>query len=228
MPFLMMNKVALSIDIYSHISVNKNNRMCSFIFLRVDPMIYIYIYTIYQLYQFHFAVQRWHNECMHTLLDIIFIGLTSVYLLFSAHKDKFRITHIFFLSLVNMSTRSRNKMHMRTALLFCFDLKKSAIEAHRMLVKAYGNDAISERSCRDWYHRFKAGNFDLASKKPENRPKKFENLDLQALLDEDDTQTQKQLAERLGVAQQTVSDRLRAMGMVQISGKWVSHGAEKK
>lgn len=42
----MMNKVALSIDIYSHISVNKNNRMCSFIFLRVDPMIYIYIYHI--------------------------------------------------------------------------------------------------------------------------------------------------------------------------------------
>jgi len=36
-------------------------------------------------------------------------------------------------------------------------------------------------------------------------------VELQALLDEDDSQTQKQLAEQLSVSQQAVSNRLREM-----------------
>ncbi|KYM84007.1 hypothetical protein ALC53_05626 [Atta colombica] len=32
---------------------------------------------------------------------------------------------------------------MREALLFCFNLKKSAAESHRMFVEAYGDNAIS-------------------------------------------------------------------------------------
>ena len=33
---------------------------------------------------------------------------------------------------------------MREALLFCFNLKKSAAESHRMLVEAYDDNALSE------------------------------------------------------------------------------------
>ena len=42
---------------------------------------------------------------------------------------------------------------------------------------------------------FKDGNFDLSDKKRENRPRKVEDHQLQAFLDEDDTQLQKMLAE---------------------------------
>ena len=42
--------------------------------------------------------------------------------------------------------------------------------------------------------------------------KKFEDVKLQALLNEDDSQTQKQLAEQLGVSQRAVFNRLREMG----------------
>ena len=45
-------------------------------------------------------------------------------------------------------------------------------------------------------------------------PKKYEDVELQALLDEDDSQTQKQLAEQLSVSQQAVSNR-REMGKIQ-------------
>ncbi|EFN86952.1 hypothetical protein EAI_14031, partial [Harpegnathos saltator] len=34
-----------------------------------------------------------------------------------------------------------NKQHLREALLFCFNLKKSAAEACRLLEKAYGEHA---------------------------------------------------------------------------------------
>ncbi|GFX78984.1 hypothetical protein TNCV_3912721 [Trichonephila clavipes] len=44
--------------------------------------------------------------------------------------------------------------------------------------------------------------------------KKFEDAELQALLDEDDGQTQEHLAEQLNVAPSTVSRRLKAMGNI--------------
>ena len=48
-------------------------------------------------------------------------------------------------------------------------------------------------------------------------------MELQALLDEDDSQTQKQLAEQLSVSQQAVSNRLREMGKIQKVSRWVPH-----
>ena len=67
---------------------------------------------------------------------------------------------------------------MREALLFCFNLKKSAAELHRMLVEAYGVSALSGITCRDWFRRFNDGNFDLSDKKRANRPRKIEDHQL--------------------------------------------------
>lgn len=122
-----------------------------------------------------------------------------------------------------MSNFVPNKEHLRTVLLFCFHLKKSAAEAERMLGEAYGSLAPSNTTCKEWYRRFKSGDFDLTDKERPGQPKKFEDPELQALLDEDPRQTQKMLAEQLGVAQQTISDRLKAMGKIRKEGKWVPH-----
>jgi len=49
-----------------------------------------------------------------------------------------------------MSSFEPNKRHLRELLIYFFNLKKSAAEAHRLLVKAiYGDAALSERSCRE-------------------------------------------------------------------------------
>jgi len=70
-----------------------------------------------------------------------------------------------------------------------------------MLVEAYGDNALSETTCRDWFRRFNDDNFDLSEKKCENRPRKVEDCQLQTLLDEDDTQSQKMFAEQLFLKQ---------------------------
>ena len=57
----------------------------------------------------------------------------------------------------------------------------------------------------------------LQTRNTENQ-KKYEDVELQVLLDEDDSQTQKQLAEQLSV-QQAVSNRLREMGKIQKVGR---------
>jgi len=54
--------------------------------------------------------------------------------------------------------------------------------------------------------RFKDGNFSIEDKPRSGQPKKFEDKELEALLEEDQSQTQEELAESLGrVTQQAVS-----------------------
>ena len=56
--------------------------------------------------------------------------------------------------------------------------------------------------------------------------KKFEDVELQVLLDEDDSQ--KQLVEQLDVSQQAVSNRVREMEKIQETDKWVPHELNDK
>jgi len=53
--------------------------------------------------------------------------------------------------------------------------------------------------------RFKDGDFSVEDKPRSGQPKKFEDKELETLLEEDQSQTQEELAESLGVTQQTIS-----------------------
>jgi len=92
-----------------------------------------------------------------------------------------------------------SKEHSRTALIFCFHLKKTAAELYRLLGEIYSEHAPSQKTCERWFQRFKIGDFYIADKEHGKPPKKYEDVELQALLDEDDSQTQRQLAEQLSV-----------------------------
>lgn len=113
--------------------------------------------------------------------------------------------------------------HLRHALLFLFNQNKKAVESHQLLLDVYGEHAPSLRTCETWFRKFKSGDFDVKDAERSGRPKSFEDAELQALLDEDDTQTQQQLAEQLNVNQEAISKRLHAMGKIHKAGKWVPH-----
>ena len=80
---------------------------------------------------------------------------------------------------------------MRELLIYFFNLKKSATEAHRLLVEAYGEAASSERSCQ-WFQKFKNGEFDIEDRERSGRPKVYEDAELEALLDQNSCQTQEE------------------------------------
>ena len=60
-----------------------------------------------------------------------------------------------------MSVYEPKSRHLLEVLIFCFNMKKYAAEAHRMLSNTYGEATISERTCREWFQRFKNGDFDV-------------------------------------------------------------------
>ena len=100
-----------------------------------------------------------------------------------------------------MSNFVLTKQHLREVLIFCFNWKKNATEAYRMLVEVYDDTAPTDKSCREWFRRFKDGDFSVEDKRRSGQPKKFENKEIEALLEEDQSQTQEELAESLGVTQ---------------------------
>jgi len=117
-----------------------------------------------------------------------------------------------------MSFFEPTKRHLRKVLLYFFSIKKSAVELHRLLVEIYGEAALSEITCRDWFRRFKSGDFDVKDKEHAGRPKLVKDAELEALLDKDPCQTQKKLEKSLGVAQSTISMRLKRLEMIQKQG----------
>ena len=61
-----------------------------------------------------------------------------------------------------------------------------------MLVETYGEVALSQRSCREWFQKFKKGEVDIEAKERSGRPKVYEDAELEAFLDRDSRQTQEE------------------------------------
>ncbi|KAG5325824.1 MOS1T transposase, partial [Pseudoatta argentina] len=69
--------------------------------------------------------------------------------------------------------------------------------------------------------RFKNNDFKLEDKERSGAPKKFQDKELEQLLDEDPSQTLPELGKILQVDESTVSKRLKGLGMIQKQGHWV-------
>ena len=75
-------------------------------------------------------------------------------------------------------------------------------------MQIYGEHALAERTCQKWFARFKSGDFGLEDEERPGQPKRFEDEELEALLDQDGCKTQEELAESLGVTQATPKQKL--------------------
>ena len=77
--------------------------------------------------------------------------------------------------------------------------------------------------CSNWFKQFESCNFDLKDEERPGHPKKFEDEDLEALLDEDHCQTLKQLSDTLNVTEIAISKRLHNVGLVQKATNLLPH-----
>ena len=97
-----------------------------------------------------------------------------------------------------------------------------------MLSNTYGEAAISERTCREWFQRFKNGNFDVEDRHNGGREKVFEDAELEVLLEQDSCQNQEELARHWIIGSDSTSHfktlwEAKAMGMIQKQGNWVPY-----
>ena len=71
---------------------------------------------------------------------------------------------------------------LRTTLVFCYHLKKTAAESHRMLIEVYGEHALGKTLCFEWFKKFKSDNFDVRNEDRGKPPKKFEDWDQKGVI----------------------------------------------
>ncbi|UYV74417.1 hypothetical protein LAZ67_11003497 [Cordylochernes scorpioides] len=178
--------------------------------------------TIDQLLFFTQKVKDAKNRKPTNHTVATFLDLTQA---FDKHACSFRKIQIVknFWSLWKMAISEPKSAHLREVLLFAFNWKKSATEAHRMLEEVYSDHALNKSQCYRWFKKFQSGDFELDNEPHGKPPQKFEDAELQALLDEDSTQMQEKLANQLQVSQGAVSLRLNSLGMTQKLSKWVPH-----
>jgi len=76
-----------------------------------------------------------------------FREIKHLLIIFSLYHFEFHTKTLIFTAF-EMSNFVLTKQHLREVLIFCFNWKKSAAEAHRMLVEVYGDTAPTDKSYR--------------------------------------------------------------------------------
>jgi len=59
-----------------------------------------------------------------------------------------------------MSNFEPGNYDLRTALIFCYHLKKTSAESYQMLVEDYAEHALGKSQCFEWFKKFKNGDFE--------------------------------------------------------------------
>ena len=99
---------------------------------------------------------------------------------------RFFSTSLFFVfQNRQMDCQVNKKSHFRHLLLFAFNRGQKASEVTKNICAVYGEDAVAERTVRDWFVRFKRGNFDLNDAPRFGRPIKMGQDQLRDLLKKD-------------------------------------------
>ena len=87
------------------------------------------------------------------------------------------------------------KLVLRACLLYDFKMKKSASKSHRNLCEAFGENILSERTCQEWFRRFRERDDSLEAEPHGYPPVVLDNAELLEIVELDPTQTLAELAE---------------------------------
>ena len=98
-----------------------------------------------------------------------------------------------------MSTFVPNKVYLGGILLHYFIRNEFAAEVRKILAETYSDNAPSDTTCRDRFRRLKNDDFQLEDKERSGAPNKFEDKELEEILDEDRSQTPAELGKTLQV-----------------------------
>ena len=113
---------------------------------------------------------------------------------------------------MNVECQVEKNPHLRHVLLYEYHQGINATQAAQNINALYGDGFVAERTARHWFNKFKNLNFDLDDAPRSGRPSEFDDDRLVELLEEDNHQTTRELAEQLGFSQTAIVEHLAKLG----------------
>ena len=115
------------------------------------------------------------------------------------------------------------KWKIKRNIFVIFRKWKNALQAHKKLCAVYGDEALKERQCQNWFAKFRSGDFSLKDEKHHGRPVEVHDVLIKAIIDSDRHSTTREIAEKLHVSHTCIENHLKQLGYVQKLDTWVPH-----
>ena len=115
------------------------------------------------------------------------------------------------------------KTVIRSCLLYEFKQGSKVKEATEKIRAVFGENCLSERTCRNWFSSFESGDFSISDKPRSGRPLAINDGDLMKVIEEDSSQSLVALAETFQVAPETIRLHLHRLGRRWKLSVWVPH-----
>ena len=97
--------------------------------------------------------------------------------------------------------------HFRHILLYYFQKDKNASQARKKSCAVYGNEALKERQCKNWFAKFRSANFSLKNDQRSGRPVEVDETRIKAIIDSDRHSTTSEVAEKLNVSRTCIKKK---------------------
>ena len=114
-----------------------------------------------------------------------------------------------------------DETYFRYSLLFQFQLGHTVNEAYKNICFVFGYEAPTERTCRNWFNRFRSGNFSIHDIPHPDPEVKLESDQLLALVISDPRLSTREMGNELGFSHEAIRLRLLKLDFVQKLGRWI-------
>ena len=108
-------------------------------------------------------------------------------------------------------------------MLYYFKKGKNATETQRKICAAYGEGAVSGRTCQKPFAKFCAGDFLLDDAPWLGRPVEVDSDQIETLIENNQRYTTKEIADILNISKSSIENHLHQLGYVNCFDVWVPH-----
>ena len=92
-----------------------------------------------------------------------------------------------------------------------------------MLRDVYGEKALKDRQCRNWFDKFRSGDFLLKDVQRSGRPNEVDDDQIKAIIESDHHISVREIEEMLKMPKSTIDRHIQRLGLVKNFDIWIPH-----